>query len=204
MRARWKIVVFAVMKGKKMFCMISPHSSLSLHCVAAWWFRFERWIVLAKILCGNFWMNEDPFTLFASRSTICGINDSFLIFLSHTPYIDVHLPSQRKAKLFFTFTLFYVDLFCALSAFWISKRIFLCVFIHCHREKKKLENENEYEFSSSSFSHHFFARSFVRIAKKKVFFCLNSNGARREDISLTRARRLDVGAVSRYCELHIC
>lgn len=137
MIARWKIVVLI----KK--CFVRCLSACSI-VPLAWWFRLvihlkDIFGSLRNAFCEIF-LNE---WRRASSVLLALMIVFFACWLRTTPY-TIHLPSQRKAKLFFTFTLFYVIFF-----FWISKRNFLCFFIHCSAIEKL---ENEYEFSSSDFS----------------------------------------------------
>lgn len=92
----------------------------------------------------------------------------FVVFYPHSIVTFIHLPSQRKAKLFFTFTLFYVIFFSESVS-----EIFLCIFIHCYWKKagkwKWIRVFLHRVFNLFIFDSFFF--SFRELPKKVLFEC---------------------------------
>ena len=142
------------------------------HCVIAWRFRFIS-LFLCNEICGEntfvifLQMNKDPFFFIAFSLFLALIIVFFYIFASvfnspaiHTTY------TCRHSEIIFHIHSFLCDFFFLL--FWISKRIFLCIFIHCSAIEKKTRAGNW--MREFSFRLDFFRISVLWIGGKQNFF----------------------------------
>lgn len=126
--AGWKIVeqkeMFCAMLLRLVYCVTSLDDFISCCSVCV---RYEGWNLEGRSVL---WESRAEWRILLALMIVFLPLLTLLHSQPHTLF-TIHCRHSEKAKLFSTFTLFYVNLVFSFFFFWISKRIFLCISIHC-------------------------------------------------------------------------